>query len=129
MYNRNAAFDFKTLEEKKFKREGKVIKLPNREARKKEKLRAQKIILTSVFSAFFGVVIGVSGFIAGQARLTEVVDKYSKASKQLEECKSANTGLEMKLKELSGYSDKSEFSGNSRIELVKVHKENIAEIK
>lgn len=129
MYNRNAAFDFKTLEERKFKREGKIVRLPSKEARRKEKLRAQKIILNSIFSAFFGVVMGVSGFIAGQARLTEVVDKYSKASKQLEECKSANTGLEMKLKEICGSVDKSEFNENSRIELVKVHKDNIAEIK
>lgn len=128
MYNKNAAFDFKTLEERKVKR-GNIVVLPGRRARQHEKSKNRKIILTSAFSIFFGVALGVSGFIVGQAKLTEITDAYSKASKQLEECKSTNTGLEMKLKELDGGSASVGFSENSTVEIVKVHKNDIARIQ
>ena len=85
MYNRNAAYDFKTLEKKKVVKKGKILELPKKSSRSKENLKNQKAILTGLFSSFLVLSLGVSGFIMGQAKLTEVTDKYSKASKQLEE--------------------------------------------
>lgn len=128
MYNRNAAYDFKTLEKKKVVKRGKILELPKKSSRSKENLKNQKAILTGLFSSFLVLSLGVSGFIMGQAKLTEVTDKYSKASKQLEECKSANTGLEMKLKEICENSETSGFLRNDSVEVVKVHKGDVAKI-
>ncbi len=128
MYNRNAAYDFGTLEKKNIVKKEKILELPGKSSRRKENLKNQKAILTGLFSSFLVVSLGISGFIMGQAKLTEVTDKYSKASKQLEECKSANTGLEMKLKEICENSETSGFLKNDSIEVVKVHKGDVAKI-
>lgn len=127
VYDRNMAFDFGALEERKVKK-GKIFRLPNEESRRKEKLKNQKSLLVGVFSLFFVAALGVSGFIMGQAKLTEVTDKYSKASKQLQECQSMNTGLEMKLKEVSNISKSSNLSKESSVEIVKIHKGDTARI-
>lgn len=127
MYDRNIAFDFGALEERKVKK-GKVFELPNEESRRKERLKNQKFLLTGIFSIFFVTALGISGFIMGQAKLTEVTDKYSKASKQLQECQSVNTGLEMKLKEISNISKSSNLSKDSSVEVVKIHKGDTAKI-
>ncbi len=127
MYDRNIAFDFGALEERKVKK-GKVFELPNEESRRKERLKSQKFLLTGIFSIFFVTALGISGFIMGQAKLTEVTDKYSKASKQLQECQSVNTGLEMKLKEISNISKSSNLSKDSSVEIVKIHKGDTAKI-
>lgn len=127
VYDRNMAFDFGALEERKVKK-GKIFRLPNEESRRKEKLKNQKSLLVGVFSLFFVTALGVSGFIMGQAKLTEVTDKYSKASKQLQECQSVNTGLEMKLKEVSNISKSSNLSKESSVEIVKIHKGDTARI-
>ncbi len=127
MYDRNIAFDFGALEERKVKK-GKVFELPNEESRRKERLKSQKFLLTGIFSVFFVTALGISGFIMGQAKLTEVTDKYSKASKQLQECQSVNTGLEMKLKEISNISKSSNLSKDSSVEIVKIHKGDTAKI-
>lgn len=127
MYDRNIAFDFGALEERKVKK-GKVFELPNEESRRKERLKNQKFLLTGIFSIFFVTALGISGFIMGQAKLTEVTDKYSKASKQLQECQSVNTGLEMKLKEISNISKSSNLSKDSSVEIVKIHKGDTAKI-
>lgn len=127
MYDRNIAFDFGALEERKVKK-GKVFELPNEESRRKERLKSQKFLLTGIFSVFFVTALGISGFIMGQAKLTEVTDKYSKASKQLQECQSVNTGLEMKLKEISNISKSSNLSKESSVEVVKIHKGDTAKI-
>lgn len=127
MYDRNIAFDFGALEERKVKK-SKVFELPNEESRRKERLKSQKFLLTGIFSVFFVTALGISGFIMGQAKLTEVTDKYSKASKQLQECQSVNTGLEMKLKEISNISKSSNLSKDSSVEIVKIHKGDTAKI-
>lgn len=127
VYDRNMAFDFGALEERKVKK-SKIFRLPNEESRRKEKLKSQRSLLVGVFSLFFVTALGVSGFIMGQAKLTEVTDKYSKASKQLQECQSVNTGLEMKLKEVSNISKSSNLSKESSVEIVKIHKGDTARI-
>ncbi len=127
MYDRNIAFDFGALEEKKL-RKSKIFRLPNKESRRKERLKNQKSLLTGIFSVFFVTALGISGFIMGQAKLTEVTDKYSKASKQLQECQSVNTGLEMKLKEVSNISKSSNLNKESSVEIVKIHKGDAAKI-
>ncbi len=100
MYDRNAAsivFDFKNLEEKKLK-PGKLVRLPGKKARQKEKARIQKMFLASVFSVFLLAAVCVSGFVLGQVKLTEVSDAAHKASVELNKYKSTNTQLFMELK-------------------------------
>lgn len=98
MYNKNAAYDFGALEEKK-SRSGQIISLPGKKARREEKLRARKMFIISVFSVFTMSAAGVSAFVLGQAGLTEYTDKTVKASKELEQCQSVGTQLAVKLKE------------------------------
>lgn len=129
MYNRNEAYDFKALEERELKR-GKVVKLPGNKIRRREKLKAQKMLLVSTFSIFLITAGCVSAFVLGQAKLTEFTDQASKASTELKQCQSLNTQLKMKLEGMQsshnngGFKDKN----NSSVEIVKIHKGDTAKI-
>lgn len=95
MYNRNAAYDFGVLEE--HKKHGRVVKLPGQRARQKERLKSQRKVLAGLFSMFLVVAGGVSAFVMGQVKLTEVTDQTEKAAKELDECESSNMQLRMQL--------------------------------
>ncbi len=125
MYNRNAAYDFGALEERKRKK-SKVLRFPNKQKILKSRSRAQKSLLTGVFSLFLISAAGVSAFIAGQVRLTEVTDKTEKAYKELEQCKSINTELEMKLesKKMDSQLEGAKSSHVAQTEIVKIPKES-----
>lgn len=127
MYNRNAAYDFGNLDEQK---RGKVVRLPKRRSKLNEKLKTKKRILVSLFSAFLVSAIGVSAFIMGQVKLTEVTDKVGRASKELEECESLNMQLSMKAEAQN--SDKAFGSicdtGVEATQIVKIPKEAISEV-
>lgn len=123
MYNRNsAAFNFEVVEERK---RAKVITLPSKKVCKLAKLKAQRILMASIFSVFCTCALGVSVFVMGQAQLTEITDKSGKASHQLEQLQSLNTQLAVKLKSLNttnSFKDKNDAS----VELVKVHNGDFA---
>lgn len=129
MYNRNEAYDFRTLEERELKR-GRIVKLPGSKKRRREKIKAQKMLLVSIFSVLLSSAFCVSAFVFGQAGLTEFTDKAHKASIELKESQSANTHLRMKLEALQssrsngGFKDKNE----SAVEIVKVHSGDTAKI-
>lgn len=122
MYNRNsAAFNYEVVEEQ---RKARIYELPSRKARKAAKLKSQKMFMVGVFSVFCTCALGVSGFLLGQAQLTEVTDKSCKAARELEQIQSLNTQLAVKLKSLSVANS---FEKNDTpIEIVKVHKGDAA---
>ena len=129
MYNRNEAYDFKALEERELKR-GKIVKLPGSRLRRKEKLKAQKILFISTFSIFLVTALCVSGFVLGQAKLTEFTDKAAKASVELEQCQSLNTQLRMKLETIQSSDSNCSFKNKNdcAVEIIKVHNGDTAKI-
>ncbi len=124
MYNRNAAFDFEAFEQRKVKK-AKIFRLPDKEARQRQRVRAKRQLTLSLFSAFFIGAIGISSFVMGQVKLTEVSDQSIKASKELEQCKSVNTQLSVKLK-AEAAKNVAQSTKDSPVEIVKVHKGDIA---
>ena len=122
MYNRNnAAFNYEVVEEQ---RKARIYELPSKKARKAAKLKSQKMFMVGVFSVFCACALGFSGFLLGQAELTEVTDKSCKASRELEQIQSLNTQLAVKLKSLS-VANSFEKNGTP-VEIVKVHKGDVA---
>ena len=129
MYDRNAAYDFNLQEQREFKRRGEIIKLPGRKERRLQKLLMQKILIGSIFSLVCVVATGVSAFIFGQAKLTELTDQISKAKKELDECKSINVGLNMKLESTKNLEDYKFSAPYDNVETVKVHKNDVAHVR
>ncbi|MDO4200065.1 MAG: hypothetical protein Q4D57_04870 [Clostridia bacterium] len=124
MYNRNAAYDFGALE--KPKRRGQIVELPSRAARRKERLKTKRKILTGVFSVFMIAAAAVSTFILGQVKLTEITDQTEKAEKVLGARECENTELHM-AKESQG-AEKALSNDSVHNEIVKIPKEELKEI-
>ena len=93
----NIAYDFGVFEEQKPRKSGQVIKLPSKHQRLKIKKREKFLFWLKITSAvsFFGVVFGA--FLFGQAVVAEYTHKISIYSKELEDLKSTNNQLELKL--------------------------------
>lgn len=129
MYNRNEAYDFKTLEERELKR-GKIVKLPGKKLRRKEKLKAQKMLFISTFSIFLVTAVCVSAFVLGQAKLTELTDKAAKASIELEQCQSLNTQLKMKLEAIQSSNGNCSLQNKNdcAVEIIRVPNADTAKI-
>lgn len=128
MYNRNAAYDFGNLEEQR-RKIGKVVRLPKRHYNSKGKLKTRKQFLVAVFSCFLVAMAGVSTFIVGQAKLTEVTDKSEKAEKELKQCESVGAQLSLKIaSQGSNNAFDGSGSGSETTEIVKIPKESISEV-
>lgn len=95
--NNNIAYDFGIFEEQKPKKSGQVIKLPSKNQRVKIKKRERLLFWLKIISSigFFGVVFGA--FLFGQAVVAEYTHKISVYSKELDDLKSTNSQLELKL--------------------------------
>ncbi len=128
MYNRNAAYDFGNLEEQR-RKNGKVVRLPKRYYKSKRKLKTRKQFLVAAFSCFLVATAGVSTFIMGQVKLTEVTDKSEKAEKELKQCESVGAQLSLKI---ASQGSKGAFDGDNSsaetTEIVKIPKESLSEI-
>ena len=117
MHNRNsAALDYRVAKERK---KARIIRLPGKKARKLSNLRAQRMLMLGVFSVFCTCALGVSGFVMGQAKLTELTDKSCTACRELEQIQSLNTQLSSKLKSI-GASIVSQNDNLAPIEIVAV---------
>lgn len=96
---KNLAYDISLFEERKYidKKKDNILILPKKEVKinKKNKLRTMFVAIVA-FS--FSVAI-MGAILFNQAQLAEYTDKTNQLSKQLEECKSENTQLQMKIKE------------------------------
>lgn len=128
MYNRNVAYDFGNLEEQR-RKSGKVIRLPRRYYKSKKKLKTRKQFLVAVFSCFLVATAGVSTFIMGQVKLTEVTDKSEKAEKELKQCESVGAQLSLKL---ASQGSNDAFDGNGSCAeattIVTIPKESLSEV-
>ena len=98
---RNTAYDISVFEERKYidERKNNIVELPERNAKINKKNKSN--VITVLFTALtFSLSVAIVGTILfNQAQLTEITDKMSKVEKQLEESKSENTQLQMKVKE------------------------------
>lgn len=98
---RNTAYDISVFEERKYidERKNNIVKLPERNAKINKKNKSN--VITVLFTALtFSLSVAIVGTILfNQVQLTEITDKMSKVEKQLEESKSENTQLQMKVKE------------------------------
>ena len=98
---RNTAYDISVFEERKYIDEIKnnIVELPERNAKINKKNKSN--VITVLFTALtFSLSVAIVGTILfNQVQLTEITDKMSKVEKQLEESKSENTQLQMKVKE------------------------------
>ncbi len=128
MYNRNAAYDFGNLEEQR-RKSGKVVRLPKRYYKSSRKLKTRKQFLVAVFSCFLVATAGVSTFIMGQVKLTEVTDKSEKAEKELKQCERVGAQLSLKIASQCS-SDPFDGSGSSAdaTDIVKIPTESLSEV-
>lgn len=98
---KNMAYDMSLFEERKYAipEKDNILKLPKKRIRtnKKSKLNIMTVLF-SVFTFFFGVAI-IGTILFNQVQLTEIADKTNQVMKQLEETRSENTQLQMKVKE------------------------------
>ena len=98
---RNTAYDISVFEERKYidERKNNIVELPERNAKINKKNKSN--VITVLFTALtFSLSVAIVGTILfNQVQLTEITDKMSKVEKQLEESKSENTQLQMKVKE------------------------------
>ncbi len=119
MHNRNsAALDYEVARERK---KARIVRLPGKKARKLSNLRAQRMLMLGVFSVFCTCALGVSGFVMGQAKLTELTDKSCTACRKLEQIQSLNTQLSVKLKSFDTTGSLQGHEGDL-VEIVTVHK-------
>ena len=123
MYNRNAAYDFGALERQK--RRGQVVELPGRLARRKEKLKTKRKVLTAAFSAFMVIAAAVSTFIMGQVKITEITDQTEKETKRLNALESSNMQFTMQRESQSVAKLNTDESVHT--EIVTIPKEALAE--
>lgn len=98
---RNTSYDISVFEERKYidERKNNIVELPERNAKINKKNKSN--VITVLFTALtFSLSVAIVGTILfNQVQLTEITDKMSKVEKQLEESKSENTQLQMKVKE------------------------------
>lgn len=98
---RNAAYDISIFEERKYSPEKRdnIVELPGKRSKSKQKSKLN--IMSVMFTAitFSASVAAVGTMLSNQVQLTEIADKTNQLTKQLEESKSENTQLEMKIKE------------------------------
>ena len=122
MYNRNAAYDFGAVEERR--RRGRIVRFPGKKARQLERLKSRRKVLTGIFSLFLMSALGVSTFVMGQVKLTEITDQTEKASKELDECESSSMQLRMQLE--SQNIDKIKNAEPQQTDIVRIPKEAIS---
>ena len=98
---RNTAYDISIFEEREHiaKRKNNILELPEKNANvnKKNKLNVMAVLFTVLTFSLSVAIVGAILF--NQVQLTEITDKTNKLEKQLEESKSENTQLQMKVKE------------------------------
>lgn len=98
---RNTAYDISIFEERKHiaERKNNILELPDKKAsvNKKNKSNVMAVLFTVLTFSLSVAIVGAILF--NQVQLTEITDKTNKVEKQLEESKSENTQLQMKVKE------------------------------
>lgn len=96
MYSRNSAYDFAAFEERKVKKQRKVIKFPHQKQKKRVQLRAKMALGVSFLSIFLSSASICTFFIYGQVVLSELTEQTNQISTKLTESESIHTQLKMK---------------------------------
>lgn len=96
---KNLAYDMSLFEERKYIDEKKdnILILPKKKVKINRKNKLRTMLVAAVTFSFSVAIVGAILF--NQAQLAEFTDKTNQLSKQLEECRSENTQLQMKIKE------------------------------
>lgn len=98
---KNTAYDISIFEEHKYKniKKDNILEIPRKRVRENKINKINiKTVLFSVLTFSFGVAV-IGAILFNQVQLTEITEATSQAEKLLEESKSENTQLQMKLKE------------------------------
>ena len=127
MYNRNAAYDFTPLKKEEHSN-GKVLNLPSKSQRKRQKNKALKMLMGSVFSIFLVSASFGFLFVFEQSKFAESIDKVAKASKELEQIQSENTSMSLDKKSLNASQDYKDLE-SAKVEIVKITGEELAAVK
>ncbi|MDR1627999.1 MAG: hypothetical protein LBR79_04425 [Oscillospiraceae bacterium] len=96
MYNINSAYDFSAFEERKVRKQERIIKFPHKKRKKRAELRAKMALGMSFLSIFLVAASVCTFFIYGQVMLTELTEEIETVSKKLTESESIYTQLKMK---------------------------------
>lgn len=136
---RSTAYDISIFEERKYIAEKKdnILEIPNKKAKanKKSKLKVIPALFTVIIFSFSVAAVGT--MLANQVQLTEVTEQTNRAKKLLEERKSENMQLQMKLKEkfspekvtnFAKYSLSMEQTNSSQVEYISLTSGDKAEI-
>lgn len=94
MYNKNAAYDLLSFEKNKKKKN--VVRLHGEKIRKRRQRAAKLALGIGIFAFCVCSASCMAVYINGQATITELTQKMSVVSKQLQESESRYTQLKMK---------------------------------
>lgn len=128
---KDVAYNFEVFEEPKKKKSSQVINLPAGELRAKRQSKEKLLLLTKRFCILIASGIAVGGFVFGQAKLTEYTHQISVSLKELEDLKSRNAQLSIKLvsEEIDSGKCSNSLKERSSVEIVNIDAGDKAEIK
>ena len=100
---KNVAYDISLFEERKIaidpQKQDNIVKLPRNRVGARQHGKFNPVALLLPVVAFSLSVAVIGAIIFSQVQLTETTDQINKVTKQLEECTSESTQLQMKIKE------------------------------
>ena len=104
-----------------------VYSLPDLESRRKKKRKEKLRLYLKCFSVVFASGAAVGGILFGQARLVEYNSQIAACTCELEEIKSTNEQLEIKLSAIN--TSKESYNKDKCVEIITVAAGDKAEIK
>lgn len=128
----NFAYNFEVFEEKKSKKLASVVFLPDKKQRLELKKREKFLFWFKSIVSVFGIAMTIGGLVFGQAIVSECTHQVSVYTKELEESKSRNDQLEMRLVSQSFNNSNLEYGKNistRSIEQVIISAGDIIELK
>lgn len=128
MYNNNAVYDFSVFEEQRKIKKAQIFELPSIETRRKNKQFEKLKFYGKCLSLLLTSATVVGGFLFGQAKLVEYNSIISNKSAELEEFKSRNKQLEMKLNEITAPKSMSNDQTSQFVETVTISSGDKAQI-
>ena len=128
MYDNNAVYDFSVFEEQRKIKKAQIFELPSVETRRKNKQFEKLKFYGKCLSLLLTSATVVGGFLFGQAKLVEYKSVISNKSAELEEFKSRNKQLEMKLNEITAPKSMSNDQTSQFVETVTISSGDKAQI-
>ena len=126
MYNNSAMYDFEIFEKPIEK--AKVYELPSVNERRSKKHAEKLKFYTRCFSLILTSAVMVGGFLFGQAKLVECNSKVAVSSRELDELKSKNEQLGIKLNSANANKNFSNKDVEECVEMVEISSGDKAKI-